>query len=342
MLGQARLGVDDRLLDGLVQLAEARGWPGHVATARVNLAYLCHHLGAPDEALRHVALGRAVTERARLDDMAPYLARERAWAEVERGQLAAAADDFAEAGWALSAIDAERTALETTLDAAALALERGQLARAQAALDGVVAKLETTFEQRYHGALAAALAALSGRGAPPAEADARATGTVEDHAFSAWHAIGSDRAQGALAAAEAVRGHSSRVRQALRLLAATSGLAPPGRAVLVSLDDLAFRVDGGPWVSLQAKPALRTVWRALVEARLDAAGKVVDKAALAALLWPGQRLRSELRDNRLHVNLNGLRKIGLADVVEARDGGYRIAPACVVVRVAPAAFPAPA
>jgi len=327
LLMRARLGVDDRAVERVAAEAEAAGQAAYAVTLGGNVVHLLLNLGAAEQALAQAE--RALARRAEIEDPGhgAYTLRERGLCEVELGRLADGAASLAQAIARLDAPEDERARVEATLDDVALALERGEHERARGALAGVAGVLDSAYERGLHAALAAALAALSGQpraGRPPDEP----TGTVEDRTITMWWAVAERAAPPTLTEdVEPAAAYSSRLRQALRVW---RGVSAPG-ALMSTPDGSALRVGAGAWIELEAKPALRVLWRALLEARRARVGSGVGKARLAELLWPAERLREAQRDNRLQVNVTTLRKLGLGDALEAHEGGYRVAPSTPLV-----------
>jgi hypothetical protein len=76
-----------------------------------------------------------------------------------------------------------------------------------------------------------------------------------------------------------------------------------------------------------------TLWRLLLElceARLRAPGQPVAADALIAAGWPGQSVLPSAAQNRLHVAVNALRKLGLRQLIFTRDEGYLLTPSVAV------------
>jgi hypothetical protein len=70
-------------------------------------------------------------------------------------------------------------------------------------------------------------------------------------------------------------------------------------------------------------------WRLLLElseARLRAPGQPISAESLIAAGWPGQSLLPTAAQNRLHVAVNALRKLGLRQLIVTRDDGYLLTP----------------
>jgi hypothetical protein len=73
------------------------------------------------------------------------------------------------------------------------------------------------------------------------------------------------------------------------------------------------------------RQALRRILQALAEAHARGPEAVTARALLEAG-WPGEQPRYEAGKNRVYVALNTLRKLGLRDVLQRFDDGYRVDP----------------
>jgi hypothetical protein len=81
---------------------------------------------------------------------------------------------------------------------------------------------------------------------------------------------------------------------------------------------------------LGSRSSLRRVLLALVKARMEAPGEPLSVAALLQAGWPGERPVPEAGANRVYVLLSELRRMGLRDVLQRHDDGYRLDPALPV------------
>lgn len=79
-------------------------------------------------------------------------------------------------------------------------------------------------------------------------------------------------------------------------------------------------------VDVARRPTLRRVLEALVAKRLEAPGEALAWDTLLEAGWPGQKVGAESGVHRVRVAVSTLRKLGLADVIETVDEGYRLAP----------------
>jgi len=87
-----------------------------------------------------------------------------------------------------------------------------------------------------------------------------------------------------------------------------------------------FRLPGAERVDLGRFGSLRRMLRALVDVREGPEG-TIDVDGLFQAGWPGEQIAVESSRNRVHVNLAKLRTLGLRDVIQRADGGYRLDPA---------------
>jgi hypothetical protein len=76
---------------------------------------------------------------------------------------------------------------------------------------------------------------------------------------------------------------------------------------------------------------VRRLLRELVRTRLNAPGNCLDTDQLLEAGWPGERPIREAGLNRVYVAVSLLRKLGLRDILQRQEHGYRLDPA---VRVA--------
>jgi predicted ATPase len=99
----------------------------------------------------------------------------------------------------------------------------------------------------------------------------------------------------------------------------------------------ALRIEGGvvhlpdrSTVNLSRRRAPRAIFEHLVRHRSTHPGASVSAADLIDVGWPGERIMPAAATNRLYVAMATLRKLGLGDVIETDDGGYRVPPAVEV------------
>jgi hypothetical protein len=103
------------------------------------------------------------------------------------------------------------------------------------------------------------------------------------------------------------------------------------QALVVHTDGLrAVLPDGSP-VDLTRHALLgRILWR-LAEARQSDPGEPLDTEAVLEAGWPGDRILPDAAKNRVYVAINRLRRAGLADLLQTRDGGYLLDPSVPVL-----------
>ena len=70
---------------------------------------------------------------------------------------------------------------------------------------------------------------------------------------------------------------------------------------------------------------------ALVHAHQAGAGAALTMWDLLEAGWPGERPVQAAGANRVYVSLSRLRQLGLRDLIERYEDGYRIAPGAVVI-----------
>lgn len=339
-LGRASASDDEALAEVLTRLPRESATT--ICLLILTRAFLAIHLGEPTRGLALVAEGLArAGGTLKYFEALFHLERGRALCDLGRRDEAEAAMRHA-----LESFDprgAQRERQETLLDLALVAIERGDYQRAARDLAASEADLGTSFERAWHHALSHASARLGARARDDAAiATAPApTGTVEDGACQALLSIGDPGAADRLAAIEPSTRHSFRARRALNLATALRSLerGESDGAIAIANDSSAFRA-GRSWVDVSTRPLIRALLHALAEARL--AGRAgVDRAELAEVMWPDERLNDESRDQRLHTAVSTLRRLGLESAVEAHDGGYRLSPERTLVRLDPERWPGP-
>lgn len=106
-----------------------------------------------------------------------------------------------------------------------------------------------------------------------------------------------------------------------------SALGGPRSATLrVAPDASWFAVDDAAPTSLARRAPLRRVLLALVENARTTPTRALPVGALFLAGWPGERIRADSSAGRVYVALSTLRRLGLADVIERFEDGYRLAP----------------
>lgn len=100
----------------------------------------------------------------------------------------------------------------------------------------------------------------------------------------------------------------------------------------LEVDDLGawFSVGGGQRIACAKRPTMKRMLMALVKAHVSRPGDAIDRAGLLDAGWPGERMMARAAQRRLEVMISRMRELGLRDVLETTDGGYRIVPSCRV------------
>ncbi|MBX7191286.1 MAG: FHA domain-containing protein [Sandaracinaceae bacterium] len=93
----------------------------------------------------------------------------------------------------------------------------------------------------------------------------------------------------------------------------------------VARDGTWFATGEDEPVDLRTRFALSRILRALVSSHLSTPDATVSLDTLMAAGWPGEKLLADSGPNRVYVAIATLRRVGLRDVIERREGGYRIA-----------------
>jgi hypothetical protein len=106
------------------------------------------------------------------------------------------------------------------------------------------------------------------------------------------------------------------------------------RRLVVDPDGVHIVVPSGKRRSLRNHRSLRRIMAALVNRHRAGPDQVLPLEELVAAGWPGEKLRRDDMANRAYLALSSLRRLGLDEVVERHDGGWRLSPR-VLVRVEP-------
>ncbi len=93
------------------------------------------------------------------------------------------------------------------------------------------------------------------------------------------------------------------------------------RALVVADNGEWFEI-GGKRQDLTRRGSLKRILRALLQASTEERERALDKDALLAAGWPGERLHPDAASKRLRVAIATLRSFGLRDVLRTRDDGY--------------------
>ena len=97
--------------------------------------------------------------------------------------------------------------------------------------------------------------------------------------------------------------------------------------ILLGQDAQWLQTPNGMCHSLQTRRPLRRMLLALAEAHVGRAGAALSVDELLQASWPGEQPLPEARNNRVYVAISTLRKLGLGDMLQRWDGGYRLDPA---------------
>jgi hypothetical protein len=103
------------------------------------------------------------------------------------------------------------------------------------------------------------------------------------------------------------------------------GGGPAPRVLFVDAQARWFQLDGGPAIACGRRALLQRLLLALARARIDAPGQPVSARALLAAGWPEESMLPRAAQNRLHVALHRLRRLGLGDVLRCEPGGWLLA-----------------
>jgi tetratricopeptide (TPR) repeat protein len=231
-------------------------------------------------------------------------------------------------------------------------LERGEAIQAIVVLDQAATAIATVGAVRYQALIAGARAvAAAGHGdvammvvalaaaaaaASVCQSEPALTATLSIHALhSEWPADPPARlriVERAVAIAAATPGDDPQL--AVRLLRARLGdRAATGAVIEISGDGARVRVPGAAAaIDLGRRVPLRRIMAALITQRENAPGEDLSVDALVAAGWPGEYINHNAANNRLHVALTTLRKLGLRDWLQSGEHGYRLSPAVAIVR----------
>lgn len=93
-----------------------------------------------------------------------------------------------------------------------------------------------------------------------------------------------------------------------------------------------FQVSDGAPQTLEARPTHARLLGALADVHAIDPEQRLDVSALFEVGWPAQSATHESAQNRVHVTLAQLRKLGLAPALQHSDEGYRLDPEWLIVR----------
>jgi hypothetical protein len=127
---------------------------------------------------------------------------------------------------------------------------------------------------------------------------------------------------------------SDDVRFAVRMLEAQLAARAPrvegAPSLVVGAGARSFRLGDSAQIDLARRGAVRLVLLALAEARVSSPGVALDRDALLACGWPGERVLQEAGSTRVRVAIATLRRLGLARILVTRDDGYLLHPSVPV------------
>ncbi len=320
-LQQGRLTEAESHLEVALRLHQELGFPGRAGAVLGNLGILAQERGQRELArLRYrdaLSMLQRVGERLLVAHVLGYQAS----LALEEGQLHDAAEAYEAALPILREIGDHRLAGVFSAALGGLELMRGNRDAGAAAFHAATSKLRVVGDP----ALLEALAVHRAHEHVLAYDDALAAGDARaaEVAFAA--------AEAALTTASDPR--SDDLRFALRLL--REALAQ--RALIVAGDGRWFAPPGGTPVQLGRREAARGMLRAFAEHRLSTPGGELDAETLMEAGWPGARIRAVSANNRVHVTLSDLRKLGLKRYIVRRGDGWCLDPAVPLRREDPVA-----
>jgi hypothetical protein len=100
--------------------------------------------------------------------------------------------------------------------------------------------------------------------------------------------------------------------------------APSASSVVFAADASWFRVGTQEEVKLGRRKALKSLLLALVSARQRKPGAALTVAELIRAGWPGERMLPHAGSERVYAAIATLRRLGLRNVLEQHEDGYRI------------------
>jgi len=182
-----------------------------------------------------------------------------------------------------------------------------------------------------------------GRGFIELAEAARARVRGDDEALKGHFDAVSERIEQARAGEPSLVERSDDARTAIRILSGWLEQLDPSEDFAGSLSADAFlvgpdaqwcRPPGEAYQDLRRKRAARALLATLVDQHQRARGEALSTETLIAAGWPGERLVASAGQNRLHVALNQLRRLGLEESLQRGDSGYLLDPTLDVQRVA--------
>jgi len=109
----------------------------------------------------------------------------------------------------------------------------------------------------------------------------------------------------------------------------------PTRTLFVSRDGMCFRVSGGARIVLAAASPLRKILASIVAAHREGPRRSLSVAEIFDAGWEGANLDRHALANRVYCAISKLRRMGLGDVLNRTQTGYRLEPRCCVIEDVP-------
>ena len=103
--------------------------------------------------------------------------------------------------------------------------------------------------------------------------------------------------------------------------------AAPSRPTLVAATDGSWFESGGARIDLRRRRAPSRIFALLLSHHADNPHSVVAVDELIAAGWPKQKLVRQAGIHRLYVAVSTLRKLGLGELLQREEDGYRLDPA---------------
>jgi predicted ATPase len=310
-----RLASARRSFERARALAVRVGDGSNEASASGFLGTVAYDEGALHEAVRHYDRAIAIASTDHASIMEGIFRGYRAMTLHELGDPSA----DAAYGDAIACVRSSRSlrfeALFTGWRAVLLA-QRGQVdeaARAMDVADGLVDDAARTIFSLHRGHLDLARADVALRCGQPDEA--------RRHEALACRRLTGARADAKNALREIRVAH----RFLERAILARPGAPASKAAIVVGWQASWIRMGRSRIAITSHRPLRRIVWE-LALRRVVEPGIAADVGALVLAGWPDERLRADSATHRLHVALSTLRRLGLREVIESTDDGYRLSP----------------
>jgi len=318
---QGDLELAERRVHRGTELLES--FSSHTSRARLALQLalgrIAHGGGDLDRAISIYGRLQKMSAAAQMRVMHAYVSASVGTALAERGDLAEACEHLREALVALPHVDVQYGAL----------------------FQGVLAAIEALRGHADESRLlqAAAEDALRGSAGPLAMAVGACRALVDLGRREDGSESSRSRAAEQLRELEAfIEQAPARIVLELRLItrllrAGGIDAAPPDSDVAtleVEAEGRWFVPPRGARIRCGRRPIMRRMLVALVEARIRAPGRALDRTELLEVGWPGERMIETAAKRRVQVMMSRMRELGLRGVLQTTDAGYRIDPRCVV------------